>query len=121
MWASVENEMRTERPSFVLLVKLLFFLGASKVALTLDVNTRRRVIHVRCDSDVFAQEFSRRVRTIQTVTIRFKLFKLGSKVFKGLLVGNLCLKCFKSRSNTCSFVFFVSEPEQIESLFHNLT
>lgn len=35
-------------------------IGASKVALTLDVNTRRRVIHVRCDSDVFAQEFSRR-------------------------------------------------------------
>lgn len=34
-------------------------IGASKVALTVDVNTRRRVIHVRCDSDVFAQEFSR--------------------------------------------------------------
>ena len=79
------------------------------------------MIHVRCDSDVFAQEFSRRVRTIQTLTIRFKLFKLGSKVFRGLLVGNLCLKCFKSRSITCSSVFFVNEPEQIESLFHNLT
>ncbi|KAJ7365490.1 DDB1- and CUL4-associated factor 4 [Desmophyllum pertusum] len=33
-------------------------IGASKVALTLDVSTKRRVIHVKCDSDVFAQEFS---------------------------------------------------------------
>ncbi|KAL9954888.1 hypothetical protein ACROYT_G042473 [Oculina patagonica] len=33
-------------------------IGASKVALTLDVTTKRRVIHVKCDSDVFAQEFS---------------------------------------------------------------
>ena len=35
-----------------------FFPGASKVALTLDVTTKRRVIHVKCVSDVFAQEFS---------------------------------------------------------------
>ena len=34
------------------------FPGASKVALTLDVTTKRRVIHVKCVSDVFAQEFS---------------------------------------------------------------
>ena len=34
------------------------FPGASKVALTLDVATKRRVIHVKCVSDVFAQEFS---------------------------------------------------------------
>lgn len=33
-------------------------IGASKVALTLDVTTKRRVIHVKCVSDVFAQEFS---------------------------------------------------------------
>ena len=34
------------------------FPGASKVALTLDVTTKRRVIHVKSVSDVFAQEFS---------------------------------------------------------------
>ena len=39
----------------------LRFSGASKVALTWDVNTKRRLIHVKCDSDVFAQEFSRSV------------------------------------------------------------
>ena len=39
----------------------LHFSGASKVALTWDMNTKRRLIHVKCDSDVFAQEFSRRV------------------------------------------------------------
>lgn len=33
-------------------------IGASKVALTFDVSTKRRVIHTKCESAVFAQEFS---------------------------------------------------------------
>ena len=32
--------------------------GASKVALTFDVSMKRRVIHVKCQSAVLAQEFS---------------------------------------------------------------
>ena len=63
------------------------------------------MIHVRCDSDVFAQEFSRRVRTIQTVTIRFKLFKLGSKVLRGCLK-EICVLSVSNRDQIRVRLFF---------------